>query len=81
MKEIFKKSFDFVTDKVRGVDRYSRTISFTYKDKESFGTLFGGFVSVITYIILLIYSYLMLRITFEKSGTNNNILNSFIISY
>ena len=46
MKEGLKIGTEMVTDKIKAIDRYSRAITFTYKNKDSFGTTFGRFVSV-----------------------------------
>ena len=52
MKEGLKIGTEIVTDKIKAIDRYSRAITFTYKNKDSFGTTFGGFVSVAHWIYL-----------------------------
>ena len=69
MKDKFKRSAAVVADRFKAVDRYSRIITFSFEGKESFGTLLGGFVSVITYVVLFIYAYVVLRIMFERKGT------------
>ena len=46
MKEGLKISMEIVTGKIKAIDRYSRVITFTYKNKDSFGAIFDGFVSV-----------------------------------
>ena len=62
-----------IARKIKSFDRYSRIITFSFKGKESFGTLFGGFISLATYIVLTIYAYAILRIMFERNGTTKNI--------
>ena len=74
MKGVYNRAFDIVADKVKSVDRYSKVISFTFRDKESFGTLLGGFVSIATYIVIALYAYLMMRIVFEKNATKQIIV-------
>ena len=69
MKDKLRRSAAVVADKFKAVDRYSRIITFSFGGKESFGTLLGGFVSVITYVVLFIYAYTILKIMFEKKGT------------
>ena len=69
MKERFKHGARLAADKVKSVDRYSKTITFSFRGKERFGTLFGGLVSIATYLVLLLYAYSMLRIMFEKNDT------------
>ena len=66
MKERFKNGASFAANKVKSIDRYSRTITFSFRGKESFGTLFGGLVSIATYVVLMLYAYSILRIMFEK---------------
>ena len=46
MKEGLKIGTEMVTDKIKAIDRYSRAITFTYKNKDSFGTTFGRFVII-----------------------------------
>ena len=72
MKVRFKHGVRFAADKVKSVDRYSKTITFSFRGKERFGTLFGGLVSIATYLVLLLYAYSMLRIMFEKNDTKIN---------
>ena len=69
MKARFIRGSKILLDKVKDSDRYSRVITFTYNDKNSFGTVFGGLVSFVTYLILALYAYVILRIMFEKNGT------------
>ena len=71
MKNGYKRVISFTADKVKGIDRYSRTISFTFNENKEFGTTIGGLISMATYIILALYSYALLKIMFERNGTNN----------
>ena len=77
MKNGHKHAINFASNKIKEIDRYSRIISFTYNDREEFGTVFGGLVSLVTYIVLAIYAYTLLKIMFEKNGTNNLFINKF----
>ena len=61
---------NFAADKIKAIDRYSRTISFTFNCRNEFGTTLGGLASIVTYIILALYAYTLLKIMFERSGTN-----------
>ena len=61
---------NFAADKIKTIDRYYRTISFTFNCRNEFGTVIGGLVSIATYIILALYAYTLLKIMFERSGTN-----------
>ena len=69
MKDGLKLGSKILADKVKSVDRYSRVITFTYKSKDCFGTVFGGLVSIATYFVLALYAYAVLRIMFERNGT------------
>ena len=69
MKDGLKLGSKILADKMKSVDRYSRVITFTYKNKDSFGTVFGGLVSIATYFVLALYAYAVLRIMFERNGT------------
>ena len=69
MKERFKHGARLAADKIKSVDRYSRTITFSFRGKESFGTLLGGLMSIATYVVLMLYAYSILRIMFEKNDT------------
>ena len=70
MKIGLKLGLKIVSDKIKSVDRYSRTITFTFNNKSSFGTIFGGLVSIVTYVVLVIYAYVVFRTMFERNGTN-----------
>ena len=61
-------------DKIVSVDRYSKPINLSYKNKDSFGTLFGGIMSIATYVALTLYAYLILRIMYERTGTDKDFL-------
>ena len=69
MKEGLKISMEIVTGKIKAIDRYSRVITFTYKNKDSFGAIFDGFVSVARWI------YPSLQIRGYKNLKNLQILS------
>ena len=67
------KAADYLIDWTRHLDRYPKMITFTYNKKEEFKTIIGGVVSIATYIVLILYAYLIIRIMFEKNDTANSI--------
>ena len=69
MKIGLKLGLKIISDKIKSVDRYSRTITLTFNNKISFGTVFGGLVPIITYVVLAIYAYVVFRTMFERNGT------------
>ena len=73
MKEKIKFVMNLTSDKIRSIDRYSKNITFSFRGKESFSTLFGGQVSIFTYILLMIYAYSILKIMFERNSTKAKI--------
>ena len=73
MKNIVLNIFDYVSSAISGFDRYPKILSFTYKKKEEFKTIVGGIISIATYVVLLLYAYVMLRIMFEKRNTSKGI--------
>ena len=70
---LISKVADLIADGTRYFDRYPKLITFTYNRRDEFRTIIGGVVSIATYVVLILYSYLMVRIMFERSDTANNI--------
>ena len=53
-------------------DRYPRIISFSYKGKEEFRTFIGGIISIGTFVVLILYAYIMFSILIFKKDTKKN---------
>ena len=66
------KAADCLINWTRHLDRYPKLITFTYNKKEEFKTIIGGVVSIATYIVLILYAFLMTRIMFEKNDIANS---------
>ena len=61
-----KKTLYGLADGFRYFDRYPRLITFTYNKKEEFKTLIGGTISIATFIVLILYAYVVGRTLIEK---------------
>ncbi|CAI2384568.1 unnamed protein product [Moneuplotes crassus] len=58
---------------VKGVDMYPKTIPFTFKGQEEFKTLFGGIISLIIKIVILLYTYQMISIMITNKNSSKNV--------
>ncbi|CAI2384546.1 unnamed protein product [Moneuplotes crassus] len=58
---------------VKGVDMYPKTITFTFKGQEEFKTLFGGIISLIIKIVILLYTYQMISIMITNKNSSKNV--------
>ncbi|CAI2377012.1 unnamed protein product [Moneuplotes crassus] len=72
-KGILAKASGFVTDRIKGFDMYPTSINFTFDGQEEFKTLIGGVVSIVIKVIIILYSYLMLRIMIERKNTQKSV--------
>ena len=79
MRNGINRGAKIVSEKIRGIDRYSRIITFTYKNKDTFGTVFGGLVSIATYLVLAIYASAILKIMLERKGTSRSLIHLLIL--
>ena len=66
MMKAMNKILNGLSDGLRYFDRYPRLITFTYNKKEEFKTLIGGFISFATFIVLILYVYVVVRTMIEK---------------
>ena len=57
---------------VKKFDLFSQTIKLTYKGESAFTTFFGGFVSLIIFTIVGIYSVFLLQIMINRKNSNNS---------
>ncbi|CAI2384425.1 unnamed protein product [Moneuplotes crassus] len=63
----------YMLSTVKGVDMYPKTITFTFKGQEEFKTLFGGIISLIIKIVILLYTYQMISIMITNKNSSKNV--------
>ncbi|CAI2382333.1 unnamed protein product [Moneuplotes crassus] len=61
------------TGQIKSFDMYPKTISFTFNGEEEFKTLIGGTVSLVIKVVIIMYSYLMLRIMIDRKDTQKSV--------
>jgi len=61
---------------IRNVDSFGHPIQLTYKSEESFKTIFGGVVTLLTRLILIVYLCISLRAIFDKDAATGRQLSS-----
>ncbi|CAI2384266.1 unnamed protein product [Moneuplotes crassus] len=71
--KIFTKASKYLLRTVKGVDMYPKTITFTFKGQEEFKTLFGGIISLIIKIVILLYSIQMISIMITNKNSSKNV--------
>ena len=57
---------------VKKFDLFSQKIMFTYKGDTSFSTFLGGFVSLIIFSIICIYSVFLLQVMVNRENSNSS---------
>ena len=57
---------------VKKFDLFSQSIKLTYKGESAFTTFVGGFVSLIIFTIVGIYSLFLLQIMINRKNSNNS---------
>ena len=62
----------FIVSTVKSLDSFGKPLGFSYKDKETFTTIVGGVVTIISKLLLLAYICLGLKDVYLKK---NNIIN------
>ena len=68
MSRIYKWVKEYLKDN----DMFSQPISLTYKKKSKFQTLYGGIVSSLILVFMVMYGTRLLLIMFSKGATNNS---------
>ncbi|CAI2385440.1 unnamed protein product [Moneuplotes crassus] len=72
-KSFLRRISSVFTDRIKGFDMYPKVITFTYKGEDEFKTLFGGIISVIIKVILVLYTYMMVRIMLGRKDTSKSV--------
>ena len=62
-----------VQNTVRKFDLFSQRIMFTYKGDSSFSTFLGGFVSLIIFTVIGVYSAFLVQVMINRSNSNNSL--------
>ena len=73
MSAITKSVYNWAKNSVKSQDMYSRSISFTFENKDKYSTLWGGTVSIIIFIAALMFGYLKFYTMIMRSSTNTSI--------
>ena len=58
---------------VKKFDLFSQRIMFTYKGDSSFSTFLGGFVSLIIFTVIGIYSAFLIQVMMNRGDSNNSL--------
>ena len=59
-------------EKIKNLDLFSRSISLTYKGKDTFQTLYGGVISLGIILLCLFYLTRLTIIMFSRADTSNS---------
>ena len=62
-----------IHDSVRRFDLFAQRIMFTYKGESSFSTFIGGFVSLVIFAVIGVYSAFLLQVMVNRGNSNNSI--------
>ena len=57
---------------VKKFDLFSKNIMFTYKGDTSFSTFLGGFVSIIIFSIIFVYSAFLFQVMVNRENSNSS---------
>ncbi|CAI2386634.1 unnamed protein product [Moneuplotes crassus] len=63
----------YFTSTLKSFDMYPHTVSFTFKGQEEFKTMMGGFISFVIKVVILYYTYVMVRLMLERKNTQKNV--------
>ena len=58
---------------VRKFDLFSQRIMFTYKGDSSFSTFLGGFISLVIFTVIGVYSAFLIQVMINRSNSNNSL--------
>ena len=72
IKSIFNNIFALLWKTITRFDLFSQKIQLTYKGESSFSTFLGGFVSIIIFTIVGIYSGFLLQVMTNRQNANNS---------
>ena len=67
------KCWGVVQNMVKKFDLFSQRIMFTYKGDSSFSTFLGGFVSLIIFTVIGIYSAFLIQVMMSRGDSNNSL--------
>ena len=57
---------------IKKLDLFSQKIMFTYKGESSFSTFLGGFVSLIIFALIWVYSVIQFQVMINRQNSNNS---------
>ena len=61
--------FIWLKNKIKGHDLYAKPITMFYKGDQKLKSAYGGFISVLIKILILIFACLLTRVIFNRSAT------------
>ena len=70
---VLTKIFKYITNNVRAGDLYAKNITLTYAGKSSYKTIIGGMVSLMIYLSLFVYAWILLSVMFRRKDTKKTV--------
>lgn len=73
LKKLGGKLVVFAKDSIRSRDMFPSKVELTYKGNTNFTTLFGGLVSLIIKIIVILYAVYLMFVIFRRTNSSKSV--------